>query len=182
MHQAEFNVDPDQIALLYDEQLPQWTGASSIDLAQRVDLRSYMLQDVLVKVDRMSMMHSLELRSPFLDYRMVELGLRIPSHLRAKHGRNKHLLRRLAARHLPEVICRAPKRGFGIPLRSWLNGKSNAGALFGMLAANHYGFPDPLVKGGAERVWSLWQKNPVLTPAISRLLSYRWWCQGCATR
>ncbi len=177
----EFNLDPDQIALLYHAHLPEWAGASSIDLAQRVDLRSYMLQDILVKVDRMSMMHSLEVRSPFLDYRMVELGLRIPSHLRVKHGRNKYLLRRLAARHLPEAVCRAPKRGFGIPLRSWLNRESNAGALLRTLAMNRDGFPDPLVKGGAERVWSLSQKNPVLTPAISRLLSYRWWCQGHAT-
>lgn len=173
----ELNLDPDRIIKLYNEHLPKWLGASSIDLAQRTDLRNYMLENILIKVDRMSMMHSLEVRSPFLDYRMVELGLKIPSHLRVKNGRNKYLLRRLAKRHLPQVVRRAPKRGFGIPFRSWLNDASNARALLTMLEENQEGRLDPFVKGGAERLWRIGQENPALLSAVFLMLSYRWWSQ-----
>ena len=173
----EFNLDPERIVKLYDEHLPKWAGATSVDLAQRTDLRNYMLEDILIKVDRMSMMHSLEVRSPFLDYRLVELGLMIPSRLRVKNGLNKYLLRRLAARHLPETVCRAPKRGFGIPVRSWLYNDSNACTLQTMLERNDNGHLDPFVKGGAERLWCLGQKNPALASAVMLMLAYRWWCQ-----
>jgi asparagine synthase (glutamine-hydrolysing) len=176
----EFNVSPEGIVGGYDDHLPRWEGASSIDVAQRTDLRSYMLEDVLVKVDRMSMMHSLEVRSPFLDYRLVELGLRVPSHLRVKNGTTKYLLRRLAERHLPGEVCRAPKRGFGVPLRSWLNDEKHARTLRAALATNQDGFPDPFVEGGAERLWRLQEENAVLTSSALLLLCYRWWCQSRA--
>jgi asparagine synthase (glutamine-hydrolysing) len=172
----ELNLDPDRIVKLYAEHLPKWIGATSIDLAQRTDLRNYMLEDILIKVDRMSMMNSLEVRSPFLDYRLVELGLKIPSRLRTKNGCNKYLLRRLAARHLPEAVCRAPKRGFGIPLHSWLHDASCARALASALAKSPVGHQEPFINGGAEKLWRLSQKNHVLNSAVIRLLCYRWWC------
>jgi asparagine synthase (glutamine-hydrolysing) len=173
----EFNLNPDRIIKLYDEHLPKWAGTTSVDMAQRTDLRNYMLEDILIKVDRMCMMHSLEVRSPFLDYRLVELGFKIPSRLRIKNGLNKYLLRRLAARHLPKVVCRAPKRGFGIPVHSWLNDESNARTLQTTLARNDGRHPDPFVKGGAERLWRLGRENPTLASAVMLPLAYRWWCQ-----
>lgn len=173
----ELNVDPDRIVKLYNEHMPKWVSASSIDLAQRTDLRTYLLEDILIKVDRMSMMHALEVRSPFLDYRLVELGLKVPSGLRTKNGHNKYLLRQLAARHLPEAVCQAPKRGFGIPLESWLTAGSSARVWATTLTKTRDGYLDPFVKGGAERLWNLGQVNPVLASAVARLLSYRWWCQ-----
>ena len=172
----EYNLGPDRIVQLYDEHLPEWDGASTIDLAQRTDLRMYMLEDILIKVDRMSMLHSLEVRSPFLDYRLVELGLKVPSRLRVKSGVNKYLLRRLAARHLPKKVCQAAKRGFGIPVGSWLNNESHSRALREVLVENQNGYPDPFVKGGAERLWCSAREHPRLFPAVLRLLCYRWWC------
>ncbi|MBE0623848.1 MAG: asparagine synthase (glutamine-hydrolyzing) [Burkholderiales bacterium] len=177
---SEFNVAPDRIIQRYSDHLPAWQGASSVDMSQRIDLRTYMLEDILVKVDRMSMMHSLEVRSPFLDYRLVELGLRVPSRLRVKDGQNKYLLRRLAARHLPTEVCLAPKAGFGIPLLSWLRSKSNQSGLPRALADNHHGYPDPFVPGGAKRLWRLGLANPGTTYALPLLLGYRWWCEGQA--
>jgi asparagine synthase (glutamine-hydrolysing) len=166
----------DELVRRYAARLPIWQGASAVDLAQRMDLRTYMLDDILVKVDRMSMRHSLELRSPFLDYRMVELGLRVPSRLRVKNGQNKYLLRRLAARHLPPEVCAAPKRGFSIPLRSWLRDPKMATRMRALLAEGTPGFPEPFVPGGAERLWAAAATNPALFPALLRGLSYRWWC------
>ncbi len=169
-------ISGDKLVRQYAARLPAWHGASAVDQAQRTDLRTYMLDDILVKVDRMSMRHSLELRSPFLDYRMVELGLRVPSRLRVHEGRNKYLLRRLAARHLPPEVCAAPKRGFSIPIRSWLRDPAVAGAMRALLAEGTPGFPEPFVPGGAERVWAAAATNPSLFPALIRALSYRWWC------
>jgi asparagine synthase (glutamine-hydrolysing) len=174
----EFNINPQKLVKWYGEHLPKWTGASSIDLAQRTDLRNYMLEDILIKVDRMSMMHALEVRSPFLDYRLVELGLKVPARLRTKNGCNKYLLRRLAARRLPGAVCRAPKRGFGIPLKSWLYAESSARSLAATLVETPDAHLDPFVRGGAERLWHLGQTNSAVTSAVVQLLCYRWWCLG----
>lgn len=171
----EYQVSGEEIVRRYDAVLPAWSGASAIDQAQRVDLRSYMLEDILVKVDRMSMRHSLEVRSPFLDYRLVELGLRVPSRLRAPDGRNKHLLRRLAERHLPREVCAAPKRGFGIPFRSWLADPALGPVMRGRLLEAVPGLPEPFVPGGAARLWADAQRDPARTSALTSALGWRWW-------
>jgi asparagine synthase (glutamine-hydrolysing) len=174
----EFNVSPDTIANSYNYHLPAWPGATTIDLAQRSDLRVYMLEDILVKVDRMSMAHSVEVRSPFLDYRLVELGLKIPSRLRVKNGVNKYLLRRLAARHLPESVVRAPKRGFGIPRSSWM--RDDAGGFASAILPMNQQQPYPFVAGGAERLWQNARENSDGISALIAVLCYRWWCQGAS--
>lgn len=94
-----------------------------VERATRADFRLYLAEDILVKVDRASMLHSLEVRAPFLDYRIVEFAFRkIPSRLKATaHGR-KILLKRLAGRVLPEGFDTERKQGFSIPLASWLRG------------------------------------------------------------
>jgi len=95
--------------------------------AQAADLNIYLPDNVLKKVDMMSMKHSIEVRSPLLDYRMVELGMSLPSHLKINKGRTKYFLRELSKDMLPENILKAPKKGFGIPLQDYLfeKGKIN---------------------------------------------------------
>ena len=92
-----------------------------VERATRADFRLYLAEDILVKVDRASMLHSLEVRAPFLDYRIVEFAFgKVPSRLKAKaHGR-KILLKKLAARVLPAGFDAERKQGFSIPLGSWL--------------------------------------------------------------
>ncbi len=149
--------------------------SSCVDEAQRCDMRLYMLDDILVKLDRMSMSHSLEVRSPFLDYRLVELALTIPSRFRVRGGINKYVLRRLSERHLPGAITAARKSGFGIPLRAWLHG--NAKEEFrAILQEPHPNFPDPFLPGGADRLLEAAKRNPSLDNAVFQMLSYRWWC------
>jgi asparagine synthase (glutamine-hydrolysing) len=82
-----------------------------------------MTDDVLAKVDRMSMAHSLEVRAPLLDHRILEFGARLPSDLKIRSGRGKVLLRELASRRLPPAVTSAPKRGFSIPAAGWLRGE-----------------------------------------------------------
>ena len=89
--------------------------------ATRADFENYLPEDILVKVDRASMLNSLEIRAPILDYRLVEFAFRsVPTHLKTTTTERKVLLRRLAARVLPTTFDQERKQGFSIPLASWL--------------------------------------------------------------
>jgi asparagine synthase (glutamine-hydrolysing) len=90
--------------------------------AQYTDLHVYMPNDPLVKVDRMSMQHGLEVRSPMLDRRVVETAFRIPARLRQRGRTGKWILRELARRRLPPALASMPKRGFTAPVGEWLAG------------------------------------------------------------
>jgi asparagine synthase (glutamine-hydrolysing) len=91
--------------------------------ATRMDFSNYLAEDILVKVDRASMLNSLELRAPFLDYRLIEFAFgKVPSHLKATSQDKKILLKRLTARVLPPEFDRQRKQGFSIPLGQWLKG------------------------------------------------------------
>ncbi|NJD18808.1 MAG: asparagine synthase (glutamine-hydrolyzing), partial [Gemmatimonadetes bacterium] len=85
-----------------------------------VDQKTYLPNELLRATDSMSMAHSLEVRTPFLDHRLVEMAARMPASLKLRGGTAKYVLRRLAARHLPPGAARRSKRGFSLPLRSWL--------------------------------------------------------------
>ena len=93
---------------------------SAVQRAQYADLKVYMPNDPLVKVDRMSMAHGLEIRCPLLDHRLVELAFQIPTDRKMPNGEPKWLLRSLAERRLPKQILALPKRGFTAPIGSWL--------------------------------------------------------------
>ena len=91
--------------------------------ATRMDFRNYLAEDILVKVDRASMLNSLEVRAPLLDYRLIEFAFgKVPSRLKATPKDKKILLKRLAVRVLPPKFDRQRKQGFSIPLAEWLKG------------------------------------------------------------
>jgi asparagine synthase (glutamine-hydrolysing) len=96
----------------------------STDLLQRItrlDFGNYLAEDILVKVDRASMLNSLEMRAPLLDYRMIEFAFgKVPSHLKTTSSGRKVLLNRLAARILPPEFDLHRKQGFQVPLSTWL--------------------------------------------------------------
>jgi asparagine synthase (glutamine-hydrolysing) len=89
---------------------------------QYLDLKTFLVDDILVKVDRASMASSLEVRPPLLDHRLVELAFRIPPHWQLEHGRGKSLLTAAVADRLPEEIRERPKRGFSAPVTRWFRG------------------------------------------------------------
>ena len=94
-----------------------------LDRGLYVDIKSYLVDNCLVKVDRMSMACSLEARVPLLDHELVELAFRVPERLKVRGGRCKILLKRVAARHLPRECVFRPKEGFSIPIKHWLTGE-----------------------------------------------------------
>ena len=87
-------------------------SASAVQRAEYADLKIYLPNGPLVKVDRMSMAHSLEIRCPLLDHHLVELAFSIPTDAKLADGQPKSLLRGLAERRLPEDLVYRPKSGF----------------------------------------------------------------------
>ena len=85
-----------------------------------IDQLYYLPDDILVKCDRMSMAHSLEVRPPFLDHRLVEFAARLPENLKIRGSRLKFVLRELMKDRLPQAVIRRPKEGFDIPVHHWL--------------------------------------------------------------
>jgi asparagine synthase (glutamine-hydrolysing) len=86
-----------------------------------MDFENYLAEDILVKVDRASMLNSLEVRAPFLDYRVIEFAFaKVPSALKTTATDRKILLKKLTTRLLPPKFDQQRKQGFSIPLGSWL--------------------------------------------------------------
>ncbi|NCT68793.1 MAG: asparagine synthase (glutamine-hydrolyzing) [Rhodanobacteraceae bacterium] len=108
----------DALAAAYAGDLPD----EPLDRIVAIDFASYLPDDILVKVDRMSMANSLESRAPLLDHRLIDFAARLPANLRIRGGRGKYLLRRVAARWLPAEVLAKRKQGFGVPLAAWFRG------------------------------------------------------------
>jgi len=86
------------------------------------DMRSYLPDDILCKVDRAAMGVSLETRAPFLDPDVIKLSARLPMHMKIREGQGKWALRQVLYQHVPQKIIDRPKAGFAIPIGSWLRG------------------------------------------------------------
>jgi asparagine synthase (glutamine-hydrolysing) len=136
---------------------------------QHADQKNYLPDDILVKVDRMSMQNSLEVRPPFLDHQIVEFGNHCPPGLKLRGGTGKYILKQAVREYLPREILHRRKMGFGIPLKYWfregleglaediLLGQSSRSALFlnrravsDLLLAQRRGMRDL-----SRRIWSL---------------------------
>jgi asparagine synthase (glutamine-hydrolysing) len=89
---------------------------------QYLDIKTYMVDDILTKVDRASMMNSLEVRVPMLDHKFAELSFKIPSDLKLKGKKRKYILKKSMENYLPKNILNHPKQGFGVPLSLWFKG------------------------------------------------------------
>ena len=100
----------------------QRSASAETPLAQQgyVDIKSYMTDDILVKVDRMSMAPSLEARVPFLDHKVMEFAAKIPTRLKLKGLTTKYILKKAVNDLLPEKILVRGKEGFSIPIKNWL--------------------------------------------------------------
>ena len=93
---------------------------SFIDNMMLTDYRSFMVDDVLVKVDRACMSNSLEGREPLLDHRIIEFMAQVPNKLKYKNKQGKYLARQILYKHIPAEVVDKPKSGFQIPLVNWL--------------------------------------------------------------
>lgn len=103
----------------FEEALSESRGLDPLSRLQALDLRTYLPGDILTKVDRMTMAHSLEARVPLLDHPLVEFACRLPPGLRMRGGQTKFLFRRVLRGRVPDEVLDRPKRGFAVPLRPW---------------------------------------------------------------
>ena len=102
-------------------------AAEGVNRYTALDARTYLPDALLTKVDRASMAHALEVRSPLLDYRVQSWAAGVPAKLKLRRGTTKWILRELARRRgLPEDIVDRPKKGFGMPIGAWLAGELRA--------------------------------------------------------
>ena len=144
---------------------------NSLNDAEKImalDLKYYLTDDILVKVDRAAMQYSLETRVPFLDHRLVEFALKIPFELKIRR-KSKWILREVLKKRVPENLFNRPKMGFGVPMDVWLKGSLRewASDMLSMEKVKSEGILNPSIVqktwtdfvGGSstnsEKVWNL---------------------------
>ena len=146
---------------------PRVSDADFLSQMQYVNLKTYLPDDILVKVDRMSMAHALECRCPLLDYRIIEFASRLPYAAKIdSKGRQKYLLRKILARYVPERLTERPKMGFSVPWAEWCRGEAGASlrdrwrtSSFPLLKPESANLIFPIDKLG----WDNWQWNAFCT-------------------
>ena len=95
---------------------------SILDQIMAIDFKTYLVDDILTKVDRATMSVSLEGREPLLDYRIIEFVAQLPDNLKIRNGEKKWILKQILHKYIPKEIMDRPKKGFSIPIYEWLKG------------------------------------------------------------
>lgn len=129
-----------------DDPLPALLADDPIARMMAQDMRSYLPDDILCKVDRAAMSVSLETRVPFLDPEVISLASRLPQSMKIRNGQGKWALRQVLYRHVPREMIERPKTGFGIPIGEWLRGSLREWAenLLSVQALERDGLIDPV--------------------------------------
>jgi len=120
---ADHLADRERVLSSYREALARCAGASLLSRLLYLNARTYLLDDLLPKMDRMTMAHGLEARSPMLDRSLIEYVAGLPDRLKRRGGRGKIVLKKAVADMLPREILTRPKHGFGVPLGQWFRGE-----------------------------------------------------------
>ncbi len=143
---------------------------------QYLDLRSYLPLDILTKVDRMSMAHSIEARVPLLDHTLVEFAATIPPELRLRRERTKHILKQAVRGILPDAIIDRPKHGFAIPLERWFRGELTGFVRDLLLSgrSRQRGIFNPVY---IERLLARHNRGRPLDLQLWTLVSFEQWCR-----
>lgn len=115
--------EPDDEIAYIRAALANSDGPTRLDRVLDVDINTYLPDDLLVKIDRASMAHSIEARSPFLDHEVVEFAARIPAKYKWHRGNKKWILKRAFEDYIPETVQGRSKQGFSVPVDAWFRGE-----------------------------------------------------------
>lgn len=107
---------------VFNEHAARCPSDDPLSLIQYLDMKTYLVGDILTKVDRASMAHSLEVRVPFLDHPLAEWVSGLPRDIKLRGSEGKYLLKKAMEPHLPKDVLYRPKMGFGVPLAKWFRG------------------------------------------------------------
>jgi asparagine synthase (glutamine-hydrolysing) len=188
---AQSIVHPDELGTLFTPEAAArmapydpWSGpiaqlSGGLDWMSAVqygDLQNYLPLDVLTKVDRMTMAHSIEARPPLLDHRLVEFAARVPPELRYHNGTTKYLFKQALRDRLPDAIIDRRKQGFAVPLARWFRGPLFGYARDVLLSASsrQRGVLNPAT---IERWLQLHQGGRDLDLQLWTMLSFELWCR-----
>jgi asparagine synthase (glutamine-hydrolysing) len=151
-------------------------GSDWMSAIQYCDIHTYLPLDILTKVDRMSMAHSIEARPPLLDHKLVEFAARIPARLKLHNGTTKYLLKRAMRGILPNDIIDRQKHGFAVPLAKWFRGELSSFArdlLFSQRSRERGLFNESYI----ERLLQLHERGRDIDLQLWTLLSLELWCR-----
>lgn len=169
--------DSYDVAAVFRSYYNRCDAQDPLDKALYVDMKTYLADDILVKVDRMSMAHGLEVRAPLLDHKLIEFTATLPPALKLRRSTTKYLLKRIMRNRLPANVFAREKHGFTIPIGDWLRGplrETVEAALFSSVAQGRGLFK-------AQFVRSLWEdhvsRRAEYTHQIWMLLMFELWCQ-----
>ncbi|MFH1147823.1 MAG: XrtA/PEP-CTERM system amidotransferase [Pseudomonadota bacterium] len=149
--------DTASIFQAYFNRVAAQTG-DSLSRVQYIDIKTYLVDDILTKVDRASMAHALEVRVPILDHKFVELVATVPSHLKLNGRESKYIFKKAMSRLLPERVLYRNKMGFSIPIQKWFRKEIKVmaeGILFGTEAKNRGLFDYSFI----EKLWQEHQRG-----------------------
>jgi asparagine synthase (glutamine-hydrolysing) len=123
LYHREFRDRVDRSAQRYLEQIYDPGSLDRYDRVLRMDMLSYLPEDLLVKVDRASMAHGLECRSPLLDHRLLEFACRLPASWKIRRGRSKYIFKEAVQSLFPKEFLNRRKMGFSVPIGEWFRGE-----------------------------------------------------------
>ncbi len=173
--EPELAIEPSwRLSRLFDEA----PAETAVQKGQWCDLMAYLPSDILVKVDRASMAHALEVRVPLLDHVFADWALQLPASETFGDGRLKVALKAHLARRIPKAIIERPKMGFGVPLERWLGGDGGLVALSDALRSAHpkRRFYAPIRETAFDEVMRRHRNVGDFSPCIWALLFLeKWW-------
>ncbi len=143
---------------------------------QYLDIKNYLPLDILTKVDRMSMAHSLEARVPLLDHKLVEFAATIPADMKLHDGRTKHIFKQALEGIVPQRIIDRPKQGFAVPLGRWFRGELN-GYVHDLLLSPTSRARNIFDPAYIENLLLLQSRGRPLDLQLWTLISFELWCR-----
>lgn len=143
---------------------------------QELDLKNYLPLDILTKVDRMSMAHSLEARVPLLDHKLVEFAATIPPHLRLNGGSTKYIFKQAMRGILPDAIIDRSKQGFSVPLEGWFRGQLD-GYVHDLLLSDTSRARQLFNPAYVEQILRLHRAGRPLGLELWTMISFELWCR-----
>lgn len=146
---------------------------------QYVDMKTYLVDDILVKVDRASMANSLEVRCPLLDHKLMEMVAQMPSSLKLRNGQGKYIFKKTMQKILPDELLNRKKKGFAMPVAEWFRGELKEFAYEKIL-----GHPDEILDTGfMTQCWNQHQRGQRDWSALLWcVLMYKTWQEVYSTR
>jgi asparagine synthase (glutamine-hydrolysing) len=182
-HEREQLLHPDVLAQVRNDdpmrEARAWLAKATghpVSAMQYLDLHMYLPLDILTKVDRMSMAHSLETRVPLLDHKLVEFAATIPPEMNLRGNTGKLLFKKAMTGILPASIIDRPKRGFAVPLGNWFRGEL-AGFARELLLSRRCLERNVLNASYVRRLLDLQRAGRPLDFHLWTLISFEMWCR-----